>query len=100
MQKFVIILMLLLFPAGAFASVCTDYLSGLYSENYNENIEISPDKRERTDKYEDKINNEFISSVVYGKGYLKQKNRRRQKIMYFCTMKDSKTPVWGYVFPR
>lgn len=92
--------MLLLFPAGAFASVCPDYLSDLYSENYNENIEISPDKRERTDKYEDKINNEFISSVVYGKGYLKQKNRRRQKIMYFCTMKDSKTPVWGYVFPR
>lgn len=92
--------MLLLFPAGAFASVCTDYLSGLYSENYKEKIEITPDKNEITDKYEDKINNEFISSVVYGKGYLKQKNRRRQKIMYFCTMKDSKTPVWGYVFPR
>ena len=92
--------MLLLFPAGAFASVCTDYLSGLYSENYKEKIEITPNKNEITDKYEDKINNEFISSVVYGKGYLKQKNRRRQKIMYFCTMKDSKTPVWGYVFPR
>ena len=92
--------MLLLFPAGAFASVCTDYLSGLYSENYKEKIEITPNKNEITDKYEDKINNEFISSVVYGKGYLKQKNRRRQKIMYFCTMKNSKTPVWGYVFPR
>lgn len=92
--------MLLLFPAGAFASVCTDYLSDLYSENYKEKIEITPDKNEITDKYEDKINNEFISSVVYGKGYLKQKDRRRQKIMYFCTMKNSKTPVWGYVFPR
>lgn len=100
MKRFITILLVLQLQTTAIAAVCTDYLSDLYSENYNEKIEITPDKNEITDKYEDKINNEFISSVVYGKGYLKQKDRRRQKIMYFCTMKDSKTPVWGYVFPR
>ena len=100
MKKFLLIIAILNLQTTVLASECTDYLSALYSKNYNNTIKVTTDKTEFTDKYEDYINNEFISSIVYGKAYLKFPDKRRKKITYFCMMKDYKNITWGYILPR
>ncbi len=100
MKKIITILTFLFWIQGAaFATECTEYLSKNYSASYNTAVEINSQK-EYIDKYENNINNQFISSIIYGKGYFKQENKRKQKITYLCTLKDYKTITWGYVLPR
>ena len=100
MDKLVLTILGLLIPLYATAGECTEFLSQLYSGTYNAEIEITADKNETVDKYEDYVNNQYVASVIYGKGYFKQQGKRKQKIMYMCTMKDFQTPSWGYVLPR
>lgn len=91
MKKIIIIFTILLIQISVSASECTEYLSNIYSKNYNTEVKITGYKTEYTDKYEDYINNQFISSIQYRRGYLKQPDKRRQKISYLCTLKDHKT---------
>lgn len=97
---FIVISLLLILPNSAIASECTDFLSVIYSKNYNSKIQITEKNPEITERYEDYANNTYISSIVYGNGSLKQSGKRKQKIIYICTMKDYKTPTWGYILPR
>lgn len=95
MQKILWILLLYLISLPAYSTVCTDYLAG----NYNPSAVITSQK-EYIDKYEEMIGSNFISSIVYGKGYLKVPGSRKVKVSYLCQFADYKTPVWGYVFRR
>lgn len=83
----------------AYATECTEYLSKNYSANYKSTIKVTSQK-EYIEKYENYINNQFISSIIYGKGHFKQENKRKQKITYLCTLKDYNTITWGYILPK
>lgn len=84
---------------AANSTECTEYLAKNYSATYKANVEVTSQK-EYIDKYENKINEQFISSIIYGKGYFKQENKRKQKITYLCILKDDDTITWGYILPR
>ncbi len=76
---------------------CTDFISKDLSNAQNRTI-IIQSKSENIEKYEDHIESQFISSIISGKGYLKQENKRKQKIHYICLMENYSAPIWGYVF--
>ena len=99
MKNIITFIVLFSFQNAVLASDCTEYLSKIYTQNYNSTITITSQK-ESLDKYENNINNQHISSIIYGKGYFKQENKRKQKITYLCTLKDYNTITWGYVLPR
>lgn len=99
MKNIITFIILFSFQNAVLASDCTEYLSKIYTQNYNSTITITSQK-ESLDKYENNINNQYISSIIYGKGYFKQEHKRKQKITYLCTLKDYNTITWGYVLPR
>lgn len=99
MKNIITFIVLFSFQNAVLASDCTEYLSKIYTQNYNSTITITSQK-ESLDKYENNINNQHISSIIYGKGYFKQEHKRKQKITYLCTLKDYNTITWGYVLPR
>lgn len=99
-KNYIFCALLILLPTFASASECTDFLTELYTNVYNEKLTVSTAGNEFVDKYEDYINNQYISSIIYGKGYLKPADKRRKRITYICTAKDYKTMTWGYILPR
>ena len=99
-KNYIFCTLLILLPTFASASECTDFLTEFYTKSYNETITVFADRNESVDKYEDYINNQYISSIIYGKGYLKPADKRRKRITYICTAKDYKTMTWGYILPR
>ena len=82
------------------ASQYTDYFSDLYSKEYNKRVKIVS-KDEQIEKYEQKIGEQFVSSIVYGVGYMKRPKCKKLRITYICLLEScDKPPIWGYVIPR
>lgn len=93
----ILILMVFLLPAGA--SECTKYLTDLYTKENETSCKIVS-KQEFTDKYEQKIGDYYISSIVYGYGYMKKRKCRKIRIAYITLLDCNDNPIWGYVIPR
>lgn len=96
---FILSCILLCSTSGVQATNCTKYLSATLSENHNKTIKITS-RAEQTDKIENYIGNQFISSVVYGDAKVKGISKRAQKVKYTCLMENDSIAVWGYLFPR
>mgnify|MGYP000299582271 CR=1 FL=1 len=86
MRKLISLLIILCSALQVTASECTAYLCDIYSNAYNSKVKIVS-KKKFIDKYEQKVGDYYISSIVYGYGYMK------------LIGNDCK-PVWGYVIPR
>lgn len=100
LKKFCILALFCFFlQTASSATTCTEYLSQIYSNAYSKNIKISSQK-EFIEKYEQTVDQTFISSIVYGKGYFMQDNARKKKITYICTMKNDAQAQWGHVIPK
>ena len=57
-------------------------------------------KKEFIDKYEQKVGDYYISSIVYGYGYMKIPKCKKQRISYITLIGNDCKPIWGYVIPR
>ena len=80
--------------------VDNNYVSIKGSKEYNTKVKIIT-KEEHIDKYEQKIGNCFISSIVYGVGYMKRPKCKKIRITYICLLENcEKPPIWGYIIPR
>ena len=100
MKKFIYTACILILSAAVQASECVDYLSELYSCQYDAPVKIKS-KLEVIDKYEQKIGNEYVSSIVYGQADLKIKHRKKMRVSYICLLKScTEKPMWGYIIPR
>ena len=100
MRKLILLTLIILSALKANATCCSEYLEDLYSKEYNAKVKIIS-KDEFIDKYEQKIGDRFVSSIVYGTGYLKRPKCKKIRITYICMLEDStKPPIWGYVIPR
>lgn len=99
MRKLVFLLVVLCFTLQVKASECTAYLCEVYSSEYNSRVKIVSTK-EFVDKYEQKVGEYYISSIVYGYGYMKLPEKRRQRVSYITLMGSDCKPIWGYVIPR
>ena len=100
MRKLLLLTLILFSTLGANATCCSDYLTDLYSKEYNTKVKIIT-KEEHIDKYEQKIGNCFISSIVYGVGYMKRTKCKKIRITYICLLENcEKPPIWGYIIPR
>lgn len=95
MKKAFLIFLTFLFAGPANSTVCTEYLSTAYQQPVT-----LTSKKEYIDKYEEMIGSNFVSSIVYGKGYLKFPEKRRLKIYYICQLESYNKPIWGYVIPH
>ena len=82
----------------AYASVCTDYLSEIYSSQHGRKIEITQKNNEHIDKLEDYIENRLVSSVVYDKARIRGIKKKKKTLNYACLMENDKKPLWGYIF--
>ena len=80
------------------ATEYTDYFSELYSKEYKKPVKIVS-KTENIEKYEQKIGDQFISSIVYGVGYMKVKGQKKIRITYICLLKNSCEIFWGHIIP-
>ena len=100
MRKLLLTISILFFTLSANATCCSDYLAELYSKEYNSKVKIVS-KKEHIDKYEQKIGDFYVSSIVYGVGYLKRPKCKKMRITYICLLEScDKPPIWGYVIPR
>ena len=98
--KFFLILVFASFLSlNANASECTDYLVNMYSKEYNAPIKFNS-KKEHIDKYEQMLGTSFVSSIVYGVGYMKKPDSKKMRVTYVCAMENDQKPIWGYVIPR
>lgn len=91
--KYLFIIFILIKANPTFASECTAFLTSIYSSDYKQPVTIIS-KKEFTDKYEQHLNNQYISSVVYGNGYFALKGKKRIKINYICTFENYSKPFW------
>ena len=66
MRKLILLLIILCFALQVRASECTAYLCEIYSNEYNSKVKIVS-KKEFIDKYEQKVGDYYISSIVYKK---------------------------------
>ena len=98
MQKFILCFLLLTLSSSAMASQYTDYFSDLYSKEYNKRVKIVS-KDEQIEKYEQKIGEQFVSSIVYGVGYMKVKGERKKRITYIVLLKNNCEIFWAHVIP-
>lgn len=98
-RTFILALFILLTPFSVFATEATDYLSDVYSKEYNSKVKIKS-KKEYCDKYEQEIGGQYISSIVYGQADMKIKKCKKQKVNYICLFKNDCEIFWGYVIPR
>ena len=96
-----LLLLIVLFSTLNVSATCySDYLEEVYSKEHNTKVKIIS-KDEHIDKYEQKIGDNFISSIVYGVGYLKIPKCKKIRITYICLLKNCNSkPVWGYIIPR
>lgn len=100
MRKLLLLSLILFSTLSANATCCSDYLADLYSKEYNSKVKIVS-KKEHIDKYEQKIGDNFVSSIVYGVGYMKRPKCKKLRITYICLLEScDKPPIWGYVIPR
>lgn len=100
MKKFLLLALILFSTLSANATCCIDYLQELYSKEYNSKVKIVS-KKEHIDKYEQKIGENFVSSIVYGVGYMKKPKCKKIRITYICLLSScDKPPIWGYIIPR
>ena len=81
------------------ATVSTDYLQKVYSCQCNKDVTFKS-KKEYIDKYEQRLGEKFISSIVYGEADMKIKGKRKKRVLYICMLENDTTPIWGYVLPR
>ena len=65
---------------------------------YNKRVKIVS-KDEQIEKYEQKIGEQFVSSIVYGVGYMKVKGERKKRITYIVLLKNNCEIFWGHVIP-
>ena len=84
-------------PANA--SECSKYLTDLYTQECDCAVKIVS-KKEFADKYEQKIGDYFVSSIVYGYGYMKKHKCKKVRITYITLLGCNGEPIWGYVIPR
>ncbi|CCZ51270.1 TPA: hypothetical protein CPT90_09335 [Candidatus Gastranaerophilales bacterium HUM_3] len=99
MRKLILLLIILCFALQVRASECTAYLCEIYSNEYNSKVKIVS-KKEFIDKYEQKVGDYYISSIVYGYGYMKIPKCKKQRISYITLIGNDCKPIWGYVIPR
>ncbi len=100
MKKLLLITLILLSTLNANATCYSEYLEDLYSKELNTKVKITS-KEEHIDKYEQKIGDYFISSIVYGVGYMKQPKCKKIRITYICLLEScDKPPIWCYIIPR
>ena len=81
------------------ATECTKFLVELYSKHYDCPVKITA-RKEFVEKYEQKIANYDVASVVYGYGFMKLKECKKTRITYITLMDKNTKPIWGYVIPR
>ena len=98
MRKLLLLILILFSTLSANATCCSDYLTDLYSKEYNTKVKIVS-KKEHIDKYEQKIGDYFVSSVVYGVGYMKIKGQKKKRITYICLLKNCREIFWAHVIP-
>ena len=98
MQKFILSFLLLTFCSSVSATQYTDYISKMYSKEYNKPVKIIS-KDEQIEKYEQKIGEQFVSSIVYGVGYMKMKGQKKKRITYICLLKNCHEIFWAHVIP-
>lgn len=96
-RLFLVLMSLLLLPVEA--SECSKYLTDLYSKEYENPCKVVS-KQEFVDKYEQKVGDYFISSIVYGYGYMKKHKCKKIRITYITLLGCDGNPIWGYVIPR
>lgn len=96
---FILTLFVLLNQVSVSATEATDYLSKIYSEEYNSKVEIKS-KKEYCDKYEQKVGGQLVSSIIYGHADMKIEKYKKQKVSYICLFKHNNEILWGYVIPR
>lgn len=100
MRKLFLFTLIILSALKANATCYSEYLEDLYSKEHNTKVKIVS-KDEHIDKYEQKVGDSFISSIVYGVGYLKIPKCKKIRITYICLLEScDKPPIWGYVIPR
>lgn len=68
-RVFVLLLISMNFLLSANATESSKYLTELYTKEYKQPCHIIS-KQEFIDKYEQKVDNSFVSSIVYGYGYI------------------------------
>ena len=88
-----------IFSSSVFATTSTDYLQEIYSKTCNKEVTIKS-KKEFIDKYEQRLGDKFISSIVYGEADFKIKGARKKRVSYVCMLENDCTPIWGYILPR
>ena len=98
MKKIILSFLLLTFCSSVSASQYTDYFTDIYSKEYKKPVKIVS-KDEQIEKYEQKIGDQFISSIVYGVGYMKVKGQKKIRITYICLLKNSCEIFWGHIIP-
>lgn len=99
MKKLILAFVLLIIPHSVSASESTHYLSKIYSVQYKSGVEIISTK-EYIDRYEQKVGEIMVPSVVYGIGYMRIGKNKKTKISYVCLYNINAKPFWGYVIPR
>ncbi len=98
MKKAILFILAIFFYTTANASEYSDYISNIYSKEYNKTVKIVS-KDEHIEKYEQKIGEQFISSIVYGVGYMKIKGQKKKRITYICLLKNCNEIFWAHVIP-
>lgn len=100
MKRIILSVMFILSSLTVHASECTDYLMNLYSNSHSKPVKIIC-RKEFIDKYEQKIGDKFISSIVYGQADMKiQGQRKKVRVSYICLLENDCKPIWGYIIPR
>ena len=99
MWRFALILIIFFLAVPVQATECTKYLVDLYSKEYGCPVKITS-RKEFVDKYEQKIADYEVFSIVYGYGFMKRPKCKRMRITYITLMNNDCKPIWGYVIPR
>ena len=98
MKKIFLCILSLLLCSSVLASEYTDYFSEMYSKEYKKHVKVVS-KDEHIEKYEQKVGDVFVSSIVYGVGYMKIKGHKKTRITYICLLKNNCEIFWGHIIP-
>ena len=99
MKRLFLILLFSLFLLPANARECSKYLTEKYTNECECPVKIVS-KAEFIDKYEQKIGDVYVSSIVYGNGYMKKRRCKKIRVTYITLYDENCKPIWGYVIPR
>lgn len=87
------------FVPAVFATKTTDFLTEIYTKEYNAPVKIVS-KKEFCNPYEQEIGEKYISAIIYGQATFKLKKHRKMKVSYISVLDREQKPFWGYVIPR